>query len=148
ARLSATNIPVNIECPDLFVCYVHRSPNILSISAIGKLVEDYRNRDLQRLRLIIDPSKVDTGWFTSNVDACRDVLPTIHPISSWANYLRHVRPHAVKPLARERAFVAHALDRDLPGRSFIPYLVNALGGPDRITSPLLTVSLYTRHNVR
>src|SRR5207237_4321308 len=117
ARLSATNIPVNIECPDLFVCYVHRSPNILSISAIGKLVEDYRNRDLQRLRLIVDLCKVDTGWFTSNVDACRDVLPTIHPISSWANYLRHVRPHAVKRLARKRALVAQTLGWDRTGRS-------------------------------
>src|SRR6266480_8090794 len=70
------------------------------------------------------------------------------PISSWANYLRHVRPHAVKPLARKRAFVAHPLDRDLPGRSFIPYRVDVLGGPERITEPLVTVRLFNRHDVR
>src|SRR5437588_707475 len=121
---------------------------VRSISASGKLVEDYGNRDLQRLRLIIDPSKVDAGWFTSNVDACRDVLPTIHPISSWANYLRHVRPHVVKPLSCKRALVAHALDWDLPGRSFIPYRVDVLGGPERITEPLVTVRLFNRHDVR
>src|SRR5207302_6592795 len=96
----------------------------------------------------IDPSKVDTGWFTSNVDACRDVLPTIHPISSWANYLRHVGPHAVKPLARKRAFVAHTLDWDLPGRSLVPYRVDVLGGPERITEPLVTVRLFNRHDMR
>src|SRR6266705_4859111 len=148
ARLSVLNVPGNLECANLFVCEAHRSSNVRSVSASGKLVEDYGNGDLQRLRLIVDLSKVDTGWFTSNVDACRDILPTIHPISSWANYLRHVRPHAVKPLARKRALVAHTLDGNLPGRSLIPDSENILRRPERIAQPLVTVRLLNRHYVR
>src|SRR5216684_1678328 len=98
--------------------------------------------------MIIDSSKVDAGCFSSDVDACRDVLPTIQPISSWANYLRHVGPHSVKPLSCKGAFVAHALDWDLPGRSFIPYRVDVLGGPERITEFLVTIRLFDSHYVR
>src|SRR5438093_8063578 len=74
--------------------------------------------------------------------------PDHTPISSWANYLRHVRPHAVKPLSCKRALVAHPLDLDLPGRSFVPYRVDVLGGPERITEFLVTIRLFDGHDVR
>src|SRR5438132_516844 len=92
--------------------------------------------------------RIDRSRRASSLSRRPGVSASNSAISEWANYLRHVSPHAVKPLARKRAFVAHALDWDLPGRSLIPYRVDVLGGPERITEPLVTVRLFNRHYVR
>jgi len=75
--VSRCSFPGNIEC----AIFSAARPTAARMSAVSVPVgssSKIMGTGTPTTWLIVDLSKVDTGWFTSNVDACRDILPTIH----------------------------------------------------------------------